>query len=74
MTIIRGNLWRCVEHIARVSQQTGRTMHLGLEPEPMCVLECSGEVLHLFDRLRERLRALGDRDLGAVGLPLRRGI
>jgi len=27
-------------------------MHLGLEPEPMCVLECSGEVLHFFDRLR----------------------
>ena len=52
MTIVRGNLWRCVEHIARVSQQTGRKMHLGLEPEPMCVLECSGEVIHLFDRLR----------------------
>ena len=52
MTIIRGNLWHCVEHIARVSHQTGRTMHLGLEPEPMCVLECSGEVIHLFDRLR----------------------
>src|SRR5882724_9175976 len=33
MTIIRANLWHCVEHIARVSQQTGRTMHLGLEPE-----------------------------------------
>jgi hypothetical protein len=51
MAIIRTNLWHCVEHIARVSQQTGRNMHLGLEPEPMCVLECSGEVIHFFDRL-----------------------
>ena len=56
MTIIRANLWHCVEHIARVSQQTGRQMHLGLEPEPMCVLECSSEVLHFFDRLRAEHR------------------
>ena len=56
MTIIRSNLWHCVEHIARLSQQTGRKMHLGLEPEPMCVLECSGEVLHFFDRLRAEHR------------------
>lgn len=49
--LIRANLWRCVEHIARVSEQTGRRMHLGLEPEPLCVLECSAEVLQFFDRL-----------------------
>lgn len=49
---IRSNLWHCVEHVARVSHETGRAMHLGLEPEPMCVLECSGEVIHWFDRLR----------------------
>ncbi|MCW5551459.1 MAG: metabolite traffic protein EboE [Verrucomicrobiae bacterium] len=50
--LIRANLWRCVEHVARVSEQTGRKLHLGLEPEPMCVLEGSAEVLHFFDRLR----------------------
>ena len=49
---IRNNLWHCVEHIARVSEQTGRKMHLGLEPEPLCVLESSGETIQLFDRLR----------------------
>jgi hypothetical protein len=49
---IRGNIWHCVEHIAHVSAQTGRTLHLGLEPEPLCWLECSGEVVHFFDRLR----------------------
>jgi hypothetical protein len=49
---IRTNLWHCVEHIARVSEQTGRRMHLGLEPEPLCLLESSGETLQFFDRLR----------------------
>jgi hypothetical protein len=53
---IRSNLWRCVEHIARVSQQSGRNMHLGLEPEPMCLLETSGETVHFFDRLRAEHR------------------
>jgi hypothetical protein len=49
---IRVNLWHCVEHIARVSEQTGRRMHLGLEPEPLCLLESSGETIQFFDRLR----------------------
>jgi hypothetical protein len=49
---IRDNLWRCVEHIALLSKQTGRKMHLGLEPEPLCLLESSGETIQLFDRLR----------------------
>ncbi len=53
---IRDNLWRCVEHIARVSAQTGRKLHLGLEPEPMCLLETSAEVVQLFDRLRAEHR------------------
>jgi len=50
--LMRANLWHCVEHIARVSEQTGRQLHLGLEPEPLCVLESSAETLHFFDRLR----------------------
>ncbi len=49
---MRTNLWHCVEHVARVSEQTGRKMHLGLEPEPLCVLESSGETIQFFDRLR----------------------
>ncbi|MSU59261.1 MAG: hypothetical protein EXS35_14020 [Pedosphaera sp.] len=49
---IRAHLWHCVEHIAHVSAQTGRKLHLGLEPEPLCVLETSGETVHFFDRLR----------------------
>ncbi|HLP77381.1 MAG TPA: metabolite traffic protein EboE [Candidatus Paceibacterota bacterium] len=48
---IRTNLWHCVEHVARVSEQTGRKLHIGLEPEPLCLLESSGETIQLFDRL-----------------------
>ena len=50
--VIRQNLWHTVEHIARVSEKTGRTLHLGLEPEPLCLLECTAETLHFFDHLR----------------------
>jgi len=52
---IRENLWRCVEHIARVSAQTGRQFHLGLEPEPMCLLENSDETIQFFEQLRAEL-------------------
>jgi hypothetical protein len=49
---IRENIWQCVEHIARVSHQTGRKLHLGLEPEPLCLLETSVEVVQFFERMR----------------------
>lgn len=49
---IRQNIWRSVEHVARISARTGRNLHLGLEPEPLCLLESSGETLHFFDQLR----------------------
>lgn len=48
----RTNLWSCIEHVARVSERSGRRMHLGLEPEPLCLLESSGETIQFFDRLR----------------------
>jgi hypothetical protein len=35
----RENLWRCVEHIEDASRRSGRKLHLGLEPEPLCHLE-----------------------------------
>lgn len=49
---IRQNLWRTVEHIAHVSRQTGRQLHLALEPEPLCLLESSAETIHFFEHLR----------------------
>jgi hypothetical protein len=49
---IRQNLWHTVGHIARLSEKTGRKLHLGLEPEPLCLLENSAETIHFFDQLR----------------------
>jgi hypothetical protein len=46
------NLWRCVEHIEKVSRRTGKVLHLGLEPEPLCYLETTEETVQFFDHLR----------------------
>lgn len=50
---MRDNLWRCVDHISKLSERTGRQLHLGLEPEPLCYIENSGETIRLFNQLRE---------------------
>lgn len=49
---IRDNLWRAVEGIERLSQSTGRDLHLGVEPEPLCYLETTEETLRFFEQLR----------------------
>jgi len=49
---IRANIFHCLEHIARVSAQTGRNLHLALEPEPLCLLETTNETVLFFDRLK----------------------
>ena len=51
--LIRANLWRCVEHLARLSDRTGRRLQLGLEPEPLCLLENSIDTVRFFDEIRE---------------------
>ena len=51
--IIRDNLWRCVEHISRVSEKSKRQLHLGLEPEPLGLLENSAETIAFFNQLRD---------------------
>ncbi len=48
---IRDNLWQCVEHVARLSNETGRKLHLGLEPEPLGLFETSQETVQFFERL-----------------------
>lgn len=47
-------LWQCVEHVARLSERSGTLLHLGLEPEPLCFLETSGETVQFIERLRAR--------------------
>src|SRR5204862_6208849 len=43
---------RCVEHIAELSERSGKKLRLGLEPEPLCYLETSQETVDFFDALR----------------------
>ncbi len=50
---IRDNVWRCVEHIAKLSERTGRNFHLGLEPEPFGYFENSAETVKFFEQLRD---------------------
>jgi hypothetical protein len=50
--LIRDNLFRCVEHIANLSARTGRRFHLGLEPEPLGLLENSEETIRFFEEFR----------------------
>ncbi len=49
---IRKNIFSCLEHIARVSEKAKRTLHLGLEPEPLGLFENTAETISFFDRLR----------------------
>jgi hypothetical protein len=49
---IRDNIWCCVEHIAKLSERTGKNFHLGLEPEPFGYFENSAETVDFFGRLR----------------------
>jgi hypothetical protein len=49
---MRQNLWRCVEHISDLSRRTGKKLHLGLEPEPLCFLENSAETISFFAQMR----------------------
>jgi hypothetical protein len=63
---MRANLWECVEHIARLSERSGRDLHLGLEPEPLCYLETTSEAVAFFERMRGDRPGDGrlDRHLG----------
>jgi len=49
---IRDNIWKCVEHIADLSDHTGKPLHLGLEPEPLGYFETSTETVKFFERLK----------------------
>ncbi len=61
-TAMRNNLWRTVEHIAAISERTGKALHLGLEPEPLCYLETSEEMVRFYNEIRDDRP--GDERLG----------
>ena len=48
----RRNLWRCLDHIETTTKRSGKRLHLGLEPEPLCTLETTAETVLYFDELR----------------------
>ena len=50
---MRRNVWDVVEHIDVLSEKTGRDLHLGLEPEPLCYLETTGEMIRFYRQLRD---------------------
>lgn len=54
------NLAACVLHLARIEAETGREIHLGLEPEPDCFLETTPETLRFF---QETLLPLGSAEI-----------
>lgn len=50
---IRQNIWRCIEHVSQVSEKSGKPLHMGIEPEPLCLLENSAETISFFSQLRD---------------------
>jgi len=44
------NIARVAEELARIHSQTGKFIHLDVEPEPDCVLENTEETLRFFER------------------------
>lgn len=45
---IFANLTACARHIEELSDKSGRDLHLGLEPEPLCLLETTAETVAFF--------------------------
>ena len=44
------NIVRVAERLVRIRQETGRWLHLDIEPEPDCLLETSDETVEFFER------------------------
>ncbi|MGC3958349.1 MAG: metabolite traffic protein EboE [Verrucomicrobiota bacterium] len=50
---MRDNFWRCVEHIAALSEKSNRQLHLGVEPEPFGWFENTTETLRFFEQMHD---------------------
>lgn len=51
------NIWHCAREISTISESTGKTLHLGFEPEPLGWFENVAETVAFFERLREHPEA-----------------
>jgi hypothetical protein len=60
---------RCIERLiatatglAKLRDDTGRTIRLAIEPEPLCVLETTAETVAFFQKLRDRAEVTNTLD------------
>lgn len=53
---MRENVTRCAEHITELSDRTGKDLHLGMEPEPLCWFETTDETIDFLSPLDESVR------------------
>lgn len=51
-------LAECAAGLAQIHEQTGKKIRLAVEPEPLCVLETTGETLGFFQKLMARGEAV----------------
>ena len=49
---MRRNLWEVVDYIDELSERTGKDLHLGVEPEPLCYLETSAEMVEFYRQMK----------------------
>lgn len=49
LSVIAANLLEHVAHLVRLRDETGRTIALAIEPEPMCYLETTGGAAQFFE-------------------------
>ncbi len=50
--IMRKNLWEVIDYIDDLSVRTGKDLHLGLEPEPLCFLETTDEMVRFYQDMK----------------------
>ncbi|MBL9202847.1 MAG: metabolite traffic protein EboE [Opitutaceae bacterium] len=66
---IFANLTDCGRRIAALAKKSGRDLHLGLEPEPCCLIETTAETVDFFTEWRASDRAVeGEGLLRHVGV------
>jgi hypothetical protein len=53
---MRAHLSECARGIRRLEARTGRDLHLGLEPEPLCTLETSAELVGFLSGFDDEFR------------------
>ena len=53
---MRTNLRECAAHIHAVARKSGRDLHLGLEPEPLCAFETSAELIAFISDFDDEFR------------------